>query len=96
MKDMVIKLARDRIKMAKGSEKQVEVYPDDVVEALLIHMKSASKSLRDKVIVNLLLFTGVRVSELVDIIKKYIMKRRSNPYYKSESWSTRCSWKRCS
>lgn len=117
MKNMVINLARDRIKIAKGSEKQVEVYPDDVVEALLFHMESGSKSLRDKVIVNLLLFTGVRVSELVairirdidflnhqlkvigkggkyreiplkpelvDFIKKYIVKRRSNLYYKSE------------
>lgn len=34
MKDKVIELGRDRIKIAKGSEKPVEVYSDETVELL--------------------------------------------------------------
>lgn len=80
-------------------------------------LKTKAKKLRDKVLVQLLLYTGVRVSELVsiriwdidflshqvkvigkgckyreiplkpellDTIKKYIVERRQNPYYKLE------------
>ena len=66
MTDKVVELGRDRIKIAKGSEKPVEVYSDETVEALLFHIENA-KHIRDKVIVQLLLFTGVRVSELCGI-----------------------------
>lgn len=95
----------------------VEVYSSAVVDALLFHLETKTKNLRDKVLVHMLLFTGLRVSELVsvkirdidfldqqlkvigkngtfreiplklglvDTIKKYIVKRRWNPYYKSE------------
>lgn len=117
MTDSVINLGRDRIKIAKGSEKQVETFTDDVVDALLFHLETKAKELRDKVVIQLLLYTGVRVSELVNIcikdidflshqlkvigkggkyreiplkpdvaetIKKYLLERRHNPYYKSE------------
>ncbi len=117
MTESVINLGRDRIKIAKGSEKSVEVYPSAVVDALQFHLESNAKSLRDKVLVQLLLLSGIRVSELVGIrirdidflshqlkvvgkggkyreiplkpelvetIKKYIVQRRWNPYYKSE------------
>jgi len=67
MTDMVINLTRDRIKIAKGSEKQIEVYPDAIVDALMFHLETNAKSLRDKVMMQLLLYTGVRVSELVAI-----------------------------
>ncbi len=67
MNDMVINLARDRIKIAKGSEKQVETYLDDIVDALMFHLEMNVKSLRDKVMMQLLLYTGVRVSELVAV-----------------------------
>ncbi len=67
MTDMVINLGRDRIKIAKGSEKQVETYSDAIIEALMFHLESNPKSLRDKVMMQLLLYTGVRVSELVNI-----------------------------
>ena len=66
MTEKVVELGRDRIKIAKGSEKSVEVYSDETVESLLFHMENA-KHIRDKVIVQLLLFTGVRVSELCGI-----------------------------
>ncbi len=117
MTESVINLARDRIKIAKGSEKPVEVYSSAVVEVLQFHLETKVKNLRDKVLVELLFYTGVRVSELVsirirdidflshhvkvvgkggkyreiplkpelvDTIKKYIVERRHNPYYKSE------------
>jgi integrase/recombinase XerD len=67
MTESVINLGRDRIKIAKGSEKPVEVYSPAVVEALLFHLETKAKNLRDKVLVHLLLYTGVRVSELVSI-----------------------------
>lgn len=66
MTEKVVDLGRDRIKIAKGSEKPVEVYSNETVESLLFHMENA-KQLRDKVIVQLLLFTRVRVSELCGI-----------------------------
>ncbi len=117
MTDMVINLGRDRIKIAKGSEKQVETFSADILDALIFHLESKSKAIRDKAVIELLLYTGVRVSELVSIrikdidflshqlkvigkggkyreiplkpevtetIKKYLLERRQNPYYKSE------------
>ena len=71
MTEKVVELGRDGIKIAKGSEKPVEVYCDETVETLLIHIENA-KNIRDKVIVQLLLFTGVRVSSLCDLCIKDI------------------------
>jgi len=117
MSESVINLGRDRIKIAKGSEKPVEVYPPAVVNVLMFHLETNAKNLRDKVLVQLLLQSGIGVSELVgirirdidflslqlkvvgkggkyreiplkaelvDTIKKYIIERCHNPYYKSE------------
>lgn len=117
MTDMVINLGRDRIKIAKGSEKQVETFSAGILDALMFHLESKSNAIRDKVVIELLLYTGVRVSELVNIrimdidflshqlkvigkggkyreiplkpevvetIKKYLLERRRNSYYKSE------------
>ena len=67
MTESVINLGTDRIKIAKGSEKPVEAYTPAVVEALLFHLETKSKYLRDKVLVHLLLYTGIRVSELVSV-----------------------------
>ncbi len=67
MDEAVINLARDRIKIAKGSEKPVEVYSNTTLEALQFHLETKIKHLRDRVLVDLLLYTGVRVSELVAI-----------------------------
>lgn len=50
MKEKVVELGRDRIKIAKGSEKPVEVLSDDVIDVLLFHLEAKSKSIRDKVI----------------------------------------------
>jgi len=66
MTEKVVELGRDRIKIAKGSEKPVEFYTEETVESLMFHLEK-SKIIRGKVVVQLLLFTGVRVSELYGI-----------------------------
>jgi integrase/recombinase XerD len=63
-----IQLKRDRIKIAAGSEDNVEALSDEQVEQLLFYVENSNKvSTRNKLIVYLLLYTGVRVSELVGI-----------------------------
>jgi integrase/recombinase XerD len=63
-----IQLKRDRIKIAAGSEKVVEALSEEQVEKLLFYVENRNKvCTRNKLIVYLLLYTGVRVSELVGI-----------------------------
>ena len=53
--------------------KQVEVYSDKEVERIVFYIQNEEKvSKRNKVIVMLLLYTGVRVSELCSIKVKDI------------------------
>lgn len=68
MDEVVIDIKRDRIKIANGSERQVEVYDEKLVDKLLFYIEDKRKvSIRDKMIVLLLLYTEVRVSELCSI-----------------------------
>lgn len=63
-----IQLKRDRIKIAAGSEDSVDALSEEQVEKLLFYVENRNKvSTRNKLIVYLLLYTGVRVSELVGI-----------------------------
>jgi integrase/recombinase XerD len=63
-----IQLKRDRIKIADGSEESVDALSEEQVEKLLFYVEDRRKvTLRNKLIVYLLLYTGVRVSELVGI-----------------------------
>ncbi|WP_129724670.1 tyrosine-type recombinase/integrase [Xylanivirga thermophila] len=63
-----IQLKRDRIKIADGSEETVDALTEEQVEKLLFYVENRQKvTLRNKLIVYLLLYTGVRVSELVGI-----------------------------
>jgi integrase/recombinase XerD len=63
-----IQLKRDRIKIADGSEETVDALTEEQVEKLLFYVEDRRKvTLRNKLIVYLLLYTGVRVSELVGI-----------------------------
>jgi len=59
---------KDKIKVAAGSEGEVEVFSDEEVERILFHIENRQQvSQRDRAIILLLLYTGVRVSEVVHI-----------------------------
>lgn len=63
-----IQIKRDRVKVAAGSEHVVTALSDKEVEQLLFYLEDTTKvTLRNKLIGYLLLFTGVRVTELVTI-----------------------------
>jgi len=63
----VIKPAKDRIKIAGGSGNNVDVYSNEELEKILSAVNEEEVTLRNKLIVYLLLYTGIRVSELVNI-----------------------------
>ena len=68
LNETIIQLKRDRIKIAAGSEDTVDALSEEQVETLLFYIENRNKvSTRNKLIVYLLLYTGVRVSELVGI-----------------------------
>lgn len=66
-----IQIKRDRVKVAEGSEHVVTALSDKEVEQLLFYLEDQSKvTTRNKLIGYLLLYTGVRVTELVNIKTK--------------------------
>ncbi len=60
----LVRPAQDRIKIARGSETNVDVLTDAEIKALVDHVSAPGVSLRDRLIVHFLLYTGVRVGEL--------------------------------
>lgn len=71
--ECVVDLRKDRMKVAFGSEKQVEVFTEKQVERMLFYIQNEDKvSKRDRMIILLLMYTGLRVSELCDIKVKNI------------------------
>lgn len=68
LNELFVLLKRDRIKIAAGSEDEVDALSEEQVEQLLFYVENRNKvSTRNKLIVYVLLYTGVRVSELVSI-----------------------------
>ncbi|MBU3144619.1 tyrosine-type recombinase/integrase [Clostridium sp. CF012] len=65
--EQVVNLRKDKLKVAAGSEKEVEVFTDAEVERFLFYIQSEKVRARDSLIILLLLYTGVRVSELVNV-----------------------------
>lgn len=66
--ESIVVLKRDRIKIAAGSEAMVDALSDEQVEHLLFYVENRNKvSTRNKLIVYILMYTGIRVSELVGI-----------------------------
>lgn len=65
--EQIVDLKKDKVKLAAGSEKEVEVFTDGEIEKLLFYIQSEDVLSRDKLIILLLLYTGVRVSELVNV-----------------------------
>jgi integrase/recombinase XerD len=70
--EQVVDLRKDKLKLAAGSEKEVEVFTDVEIEKLLFYIQSEEVTSRDRLIINLLLYSGIRVSELVNIKLKDI------------------------
>ena len=66
--DSCIQLKRDKVHIAAGSEHEVTAITEKEVEKLLFYLEDDTKvSHRNKLIAYLLLYTGVRVTELVNI-----------------------------
>ena len=65
--EKIVDLKKDKVKLAAGSEKEVEVFTNEEIEKLLFYIQSEYVLSRDRLIILLLLYTGVRVSELVNI-----------------------------
>lgn len=66
--EQVVFLGKDQVKIANGSHKEVEVLSEEQVNRLLFHIQDRSKvTERNELILCLLLYTGVRVSELCKI-----------------------------
>ncbi len=63
----IVHPGRDRITIAAGSEREVDAFTDEEVTRILFHVQQPSCSMRNRLIVELLLYTGVRVSELCHI-----------------------------
>ena len=72
VEDSYISLKKDRVAIASGSEHHVEVLTEDQIEKLLFHLEQPSVSLRNRLSAYILLYTGVRISELVNIKQKDI------------------------
>lgn len=68
VKDIYVQLKRDKITIANGSEHTVTALTEEEVERFLFYLEDKEKvSERNRLIGYLLLYTGVRVSELVGI-----------------------------
>jgi len=68
MKEQVVFLGRDRVKIASGSQKAVEVLEEDQIHRLLFYVSQKDNvAQRNELIIYLLLYTGVRVTELCQI-----------------------------
>ena len=69
--EKVVYPEKDKIKVARGSEGEVEVFTEEEVEKILFHLENKEKvDQRDRAAVLLLLYTGLRVSELVNLKRK--------------------------
>ncbi|WP_084505039.1 tyrosine-type recombinase/integrase [Acetobacterium malicum] len=66
--EKVVHPKKDKIKVAHGSEAEVVVFSEDEVERLLFFLENKEQvALRDKTLVYILLYAGLRVSELVNL-----------------------------
>lgn len=73
VEDQVIFLGKDQVKVANGSQKQVDVLSEEEINRLLFFIQDRTKvTQRNELIIHLLLYTGVRVSELCSIQLKDI------------------------
>lgn len=63
MTESVVDTKKDKAKVAAGSEAEVEVFSDEETERILFYIQDDERvTLRDRMIILMLLYTGVRVS----------------------------------
>lgn len=60
----LVRPSQDRIKIACGSETSIKVLVEEEIQILLNYVASSDVTLRDRLIVHFLLYTGTRVGEL--------------------------------
>lgn len=65
VKEVFVSIKRDKVKIASGSETEVSVLDEEQVERFLFHLEKETQ--RNKLMGYILLYTGVRVSELINI-----------------------------
>jgi integrase/recombinase XerD len=71
MREVVVDVQKDKLKIAKGSERAIAVFSDLETDQILFYMQNESKnSIRDRMIILLLIYTGIRASELTSIKTK--------------------------
>ncbi len=64
---------KDKIKIARGSEGEIEVFSEKEIDTILFYLENRKKvSQRDRLTILLLLYTGMRVSELINLKRKDI------------------------
>lgn len=79
-------LRKDQVKVATGSEAMVEVFSELEVERLLEYVENRKQvTLRNKGIVYLLLYTGLRISELCSIKKANLNFQTNTLFVKGKS-----------
>jgi len=68
MVENVVEPKKDKVRIAEGSNKRVEVFSEKEIEQMLFFVNGSKDiGLRNKLIIYILIYTGVRVTELVDI-----------------------------
>lgn len=69
MTEMVVNLRKDKMIIADGSEHTVTVLTDEEIERLLFLIQDPTKvSIRDKTLIMLMLYCGLRISEVKDLL----------------------------
>ncbi|MGE5661547.1 MAG: tyrosine-type recombinase/integrase, partial [Ignavibacteriales bacterium] len=67
-RERVVSLGKDRVKVAHGSQREVDVLTDEQVNRLLFYIQDRQNvTHRNVLIILLLLYTGVKVTELCQI-----------------------------
>lgn len=66
--EKVVHPRKDKIKIAKGSEKEIGVFTNAEIEKILFYLEDKNRvTSRDKAVIIMLLYTGLRVGEMVNI-----------------------------
>ena len=65
--EKIVDLKKNKVKIATGSEREVEVFTESEIEKILFYIQSEEVTSRNRLIILMLLYTGVRVSELVNV-----------------------------